>query len=123
MADCMDFPENYEDFLNRYSFKDKKHSYTIGSDLIPVFYVKQLIEHYFNDKKDKKFALKPCPFCGGKGKIIPTKTTYDIRVWHVECENCQATTAWKDEPIKSEDAFKNMLSTVSLVVDSWNRRS
>lgn len=47
MADKMYFPEKWEDFVDSYSFKDKEEIYTNGSELIPVFRVEQMIEHYF----------------------------------------------------------------------------
>lgn len=47
MPDAMTFPDNWEDFINDYSFKDTEEIYTNGSELIPVFRVKQLIDHYF----------------------------------------------------------------------------
>lgn len=43
----MIFPNDWEDFINDYSFKDTEKIYTNGSELIPVFRVKQLIDHYF----------------------------------------------------------------------------
>lgn len=46
MGDVMKFPERIEDFINDYSFRDDERTYTNGSMLIPVFRVKQAIEHY-----------------------------------------------------------------------------
>lgn len=48
MGDQMEFPENPIEFLEQYSFKDKHEIYTNGSELIPVFRVKQMIEHYLS---------------------------------------------------------------------------
>ena len=47
MADVMEFPEYWEDFIEDYSFKDDQHIYTNGSELIPVSRVKQMVNHYF----------------------------------------------------------------------------
>lgn len=47
MSEAMTFPNSWEEFLNDYSFKDIEEIYTNGSELIPVFRVKQLINHYF----------------------------------------------------------------------------
>lgn len=47
MADCMTFPKTADEFIEQYSFKDDKQEYTNGSELIPVFRVKQMMEHYF----------------------------------------------------------------------------
>ena len=46
MGDVMNFPERIEDFIEQYSFRDDERTYTNGSKLIPVFRVKQAIEHY-----------------------------------------------------------------------------
>lgn len=47
MGECMIFPENWEDFLEDYCFEDRKEIYTNGSQLISVFRVVQMVEHYF----------------------------------------------------------------------------
>lgn len=46
MADMMNFPKRWEDFLHDYEFKDARRIYTNGSRLIPSFRVKQMMEHY-----------------------------------------------------------------------------
>lgn len=46
MADMMQFPEQWEDFLHDYEFEDARRIYTNGSRLIPSFRVKQMMEHY-----------------------------------------------------------------------------
>lgn len=48
MGETMNFPENPLDFIKQYSFKDKEEVYTNGSELISVFRVEQMIEHYMN---------------------------------------------------------------------------
>lgn len=45
MNDQMEFPETFEEFAKEYGFKDDKKVYTNGSDLIPIFRVKQWLEH------------------------------------------------------------------------------
>lgn len=47
MGDCMAFPNDPMDFIKEYSFKDSEECYTNGSELIPVFRVEQMIDHYF----------------------------------------------------------------------------
>ena len=49
MSDMMFFPASWEDFLREYSFKDKEEIYTNGADLISVFRVRQMMEHYHHD--------------------------------------------------------------------------
>ena len=41
----MEFPETFEKFAKEYGFKDDKEVYTNGLDLIPIFRVKQWLEH------------------------------------------------------------------------------
>ena len=42
----MKFPDTIEEFLEQYGFIDKERIYTNGSELIPVFRVKQAFEYY-----------------------------------------------------------------------------
>lgn len=44
----MFFPQDPNDFLDQYSFKDKEEIYTNGSELIQVLRVKQMLEHYLS---------------------------------------------------------------------------
>lgn len=46
MADAMNFPPTFEEFIHEYEFKDKEEIYTNGSELIPSFRVMQAWEHY-----------------------------------------------------------------------------
>lgn len=46
-GDIMDFPDRWEDFIERYNFADKHEIYTNGAKLIPVFRVEQMVGHYF----------------------------------------------------------------------------
>ena len=49
MADAMQFPESWKQFLHDYEFRDSSMEYTNGSMLVPSFRVEQMIEHYFCD--------------------------------------------------------------------------
>lgn len=51
-GDIMDFPKTFDEFANIYGFKDKDEVYTNGSELIPVFRVKQWFEHISTTKND-----------------------------------------------------------------------
>lgn len=44
-SECMKFSHTFDEFANEYGFKDKEEVYTNGSELIPVFRVKQWLEH------------------------------------------------------------------------------
>lgn len=48
-ASAMNYPKDYKDFIKYFSFKDSKEIYTNGSELIPVFRVKQMLEYYFTE--------------------------------------------------------------------------
>lgn len=45
MADSMSFPDTFDEFAERYKITDKEEVYTNGSELIPIFRVKQWLEH------------------------------------------------------------------------------
>ena len=45
MNEQMEFPNTFDEFAKEYGFTDTKEIYTNGSDLIPVFRVKQWLEH------------------------------------------------------------------------------
>lgn len=57
----MEFPETFESFAKEYGFKDKKEIYTNGADLIPIFRVKQWLEH---DNKLRKIETDTAYECG-----------------------------------------------------------
>ena len=45
MSEQMTFPETFDEFVEQYKVVDKEQVYTNGSILIPVFRVKQWLEH------------------------------------------------------------------------------
>ena len=49
MADSMMFPREWEKFIEDYSFTHSEEVYTNGSELVPVFRVEQMVEHYFDN--------------------------------------------------------------------------
>lgn len=62
MCKQMTFPEKWEDFIKQYSFKDTKGIYTNYSELVPIFRVKQMMDHYLKKdimiSDDEYFVLK-----------------------------------------------------------------
>ena len=63
MGENMNYPDSPIDFIKQYSFSDKQRVYTNGSELISVFRVGQMIEHYMSDFtpqqiKDMQFCLR-----------------------------------------------------------------
>ena len=62
MAEHMQMPKTAEAFIEQYKFTDSKREYTNGSELISVFRVQQMIEHYF--ATDNHVAVKTeCEYC------------------------------------------------------------
>lgn len=46
MSECMKFPNTFKEFIDEYSFKDRKEIYTNGSELIQTSRVMQGYEHF-----------------------------------------------------------------------------
>lgn len=61
MNQQMAFPETFEGFAKEYGFKDDKEVYTNGSDLIPIFRVKQWLEQ---DNKLRTIEIDAAYECG-----------------------------------------------------------
>lgn len=61
MNEQMEFSATFEDFAKEYGFKDNKEVYTNGSDLIPIFRVKQWLEH---DNKLREIEIDTAYECG-----------------------------------------------------------
>lgn len=45
MADMMMFPDTVEEFMEQYKITDTEQIYTNGTDLVPIFRMKQWFEH------------------------------------------------------------------------------
>lgn len=45
MADVMTFPETVEEFMEQYKITDTEKIYTNGTELVPIFRMKQWFEH------------------------------------------------------------------------------
>ena len=66
----------------------------------------------------KGIDLKPCPFCGGNGKIV-----YEDLVWCVRCEDCFARSeGWSSQNASKEDLYYTIQESVEAAVNAWNRR-
>lgn len=57
-GETMNFPKDPMEFINDYSFVNRLHAYTNGAELIPVFRVKQMIEHYFTDNNTESESIE-----------------------------------------------------------------
>lgn len=45
MADRMEFPKSVDEYMEQYKIVDSKEIYTNGSELVPIFRMKQWFEH------------------------------------------------------------------------------
>ena len=57
--------------------------------------------------------LKPCPFCGGKAKLVDVGIEGEFQDWVVECPNCHIALLYNDD---------GCVSTILEAVIAWNRR-
>lgn len=98
MGEIMYMPETPEEFIKDYQFVDTKEYYTNGAELIMVYRVEQMLDHYFRRERnadatpvvhakwarDENFNT----VCTGCGKKLPT----------FHCYNEETDEEW-DEPI------------------------
>lgn len=63
--EVMQFPSTLDEFIKEYSFTDNKEVYTNGSELIPVFRIKQWENHKQNNwnKLKKWLQIRNKCFC------------------------------------------------------------
>lgn len=114
MNEQMKFPETFEEFAKEYGFKDNKEVYTNGSDLIPIFRVKQWLEHV------NKPELKPCPFCSTEVKMLK-KALYGYPGcfdFEVRCPKCGCTVNYTHSDI----IYRTEEEAVANVTKTWNER-
>ena len=98
MGDMMTFPATVEEFMEQYKMTDTEHVYSNGTEYVPIYRMKQWLEHCRNqwsggvedrpgmmEKKGEPVGLKGpvawCPSCGAK----------DIK-WDAEKDICVCMT-------------------------------
>ncbi len=54
MSDMMTFPATFDEFAEQYKITDTEKVYTNGSELIPIFRVRQWLEHQENQTIDAR---------------------------------------------------------------------
>ena len=104
MNSMMEFPKTPLEFVESYKFKDSNEIYTNGSELIQVFRVKQMLEHYYEPLKEKTTPKKPkytyfnnklvnyhCPCCGEAQGLNVNKR------WNRFCPVCGQALDWNEE--------------------------
>ena len=87
MSKQMEFPETFEKFAKEYGFKDDKEVYTNGSDLIPVFRVKQWLE-YDNKMTAEEYRQRMMQAFRNAGAdeliavcVLPTEKEFEHLEW------------------------------------------
>lgn len=63
MQHIMEFPNTFDEFAKEYGFTDTEQIYTNGSELIPIFRVKQWLEH-IEPKTGHWIKREPYPTVG-----------------------------------------------------------
>jgi hypothetical protein len=58
MAEMMNFPDDWHDFIKSNSFVDSKEIYTNGARLMTELRVEQLVEHILREKEQQWVSVK-----------------------------------------------------------------
>lgn len=59
MADCMEFPDTIEEFMEQYKVVDTEQVYSNSTEYVPIFRMNQWLEHE-NARKGLKWIEKIC---------------------------------------------------------------
>ncbi len=81
MANSMTFPATFEEFAEAYKIVDSKEVYTNGTELIPIFRVKQWLEHKSAEVKHGHW---------GSPVLIEG-------LWSIPCSKCLYSTTIRDK--------------------------
>ena len=87
MADMMDYPPMWEEFIDNFTILDVEEVYTNRDVLVPLFRVKQMMEHYYKPEKTIEDAFKDKKFIGvnDDGRVSFTCVPYrECHVNHVK---------------------------------------
>lgn len=86
MSECMTFPDTVEEFMDSYKIVDTEQVYTNGTEMVPIYRMRQWFQHEPERKKGKwimKKSMMYCPYCAcGYERIFQ----YDYNF----CPNCGA---------------------------------
>ena len=93
MCDVMMFPDTAEEFMEQYKIVDTEQVYTNGAELIPIFRMRQWLEHLQDiepERKTGKWIDGHCSNCGCDipAYIIDWKWQKDMDANF--CPNCGA---------------------------------
>lgn len=98
MSEQMEFPITFERFAKEYGFKDDKEVYTNGSDLIPIFRVKQWLEQ---DNKLRTMEIDTAYECGKHAnkwipcsEKLPENKSYVLTTIYIPGRQPHARSGW-----------------------------
>lgn len=104
MADCMAFPETFDEFAEWFGFVDSKEYYTNGAKLIPVFRVKQWLENENNRHKAEIKRLQE--------RNVILKGAVDTQKAEIERLNCNLDMANDCISEQRAEAIKELLDKI-----------
>ena len=98
----MTFPNSFDEYAEKYGFKDSQEVYTNGSVLISVFRVKQWLEHLKEKQSCEALEQEPCDDCISRREAIYIVEEYGIggEDW-VQRKDCKELLE-KLSPVQSE---------------------
>lgn len=94
MACCMTFPATFEEFAEDYKIVDSQEVYTNGAELIPIFRVKQWLQH--------EQACRDA-----KVKHGEWKEHFAYGCWHYDCPFCDDGFVTKERQINTPNYCQN----------------
>ena len=66
MSECMTFPDTVEEFMDSYKIVDTEQVYTNGTEMVPIYRMRQWFQHEPERKKGKWTKDCACEICGFK---------------------------------------------------------
>ena len=67
MSECMTFPDTVEEFMDSYKIVDTEQVYTNGTEMVPIYRMRQWFQHEPERKKGKWLEMAgdlQCSECG-----------------------------------------------------------
>ena len=95
MSECMTFPDTVEEFMDSYKIVDTEQVYTNGTEMVPIYRMRQWFEHEPERKKGKWIdAVLPNDSGGLQVQVCNQCNTFFPLAYtgggHNFCPNCGA---------------------------------